>query len=76
LALLPSVKLIVHACIEKIISVVLPLICRKVDSGRVKRKYVAGSQKRKEKKRKIKAPQYPSIQGTLLFQTLIFHKVM
>jgi len=46
-----------------------PLICRKMDSGRVKRKYVAGSRKRKEKKeKKIKA----SIENTS--QIAVFFK--
>ena len=45
---------IIIACIEKN-NFSGPLVCRKIDSGRVRRNYVADSQKRKEKKRKRKA---------------------
>jgi len=40
-----------------------------MDSGRVKRKYVAGSQKRKEKKRKIKASTENTSQIAVFFKS-------
>jgi len=46
-----------------------PLICRKIDSGRVKSKYVAGSQKRKENKRKIKASSENTSQIAVFFKS-------
>jgi len=46
-----------------------PLIYRKMDPGRVKRKYVAGSQKKKEKKRKIKAFTENTSQITVFFES-------
>jgi len=46
-----------------------PLICRKGDSGRVKRKCVAGSQKRKEKKRDTKASTENTSQISVFFKS-------
>jgi len=51
-----------------------PVICRKMDSGRVKRKYVAGSQKRKEKKRKIKASTENTSQIAVSFKSTVISK--